>query len=413
MKKVDLKQAMKLSWILMLAVLVGFSSCKKDEDDNNDDNPTVVLDGMYVIGEATASTDYSDKQMMASTKNEVDQSDRAMLYELYIPLKGGKAFSINKVAGSTKTQYGPAADFAEVTVKDNDEPKDEPFWRGTLEATSTTFTVPTDGFYHVVVDMEVMKVAVARVVWGVIGAATPNGWGGSTVMTESAFNANTMEYTLTGVELAGGDWKFRYSNGWKILIDTTYNSGAGIRVNTNFGGSVTALEPGGANIVNTNPGVYDMKLAYTLGTGYTCTLTKTGDLPTTNWTGVQCDAVGTGVSMDNAAAMADTSSWNWGNVMVADNSGAPAVNGDVYTWTWSNIILEANEGFKLRTLNGVAPPSGGVNFDAGLEAVDHANSSTNVDPATTGNLSVTMKGTYTIVLTIDAADNDKKTITIN
>jgi hypothetical protein len=30
----------------------------------------------------------------------------------------------------------------------------------------------------------------ARVKWGVIGGATPDGWGGSTAMKESAFNLN-------------------------------------------------------------------------------------------------------------------------------------------------------------------------------------------------------------------------------
>ncbi|MBN2746958.1 MAG: hypothetical protein JXR34_09540 [Bacteroidales bacterium] len=410
MKKANLMQAMKLSWILVLAVLVGFSSCKKDDEDDDTTDPVIVLDGLYVKGDACASADYSDKQMMKSTKNEVDQSDRAMLYELYIPLKGGKTFSIAKVAGSTKTIYGPDADFAVVTTLDNDEPKDEEFRRGSLIETATTFTVPEDGFYHIVADMEVMKVVVARVVWGAIGAATPDGWGTSTVMTESAFDANKMEYTLTGVELRGGDWKFRYSNGWKIIIDTAYNSGAGIKVNTNFGGALDALVPGGSNIVNDAPGVYDVKLSYTLGTGYTATATKTGDLPLTDWTGVICDAVGTGVSVDNTNAIPDPSGWGWGNKLLAD--GAPVKVGDIYTWTWTNITLEANEGFKLRTENGVAPPAGGANFDAGLEAVDHALSSANVDPATSGDLKVSTKGVYNIVLTIDAGNSDAKKIII-
>jgi hypothetical protein len=410
MKKADLLKAMKLSWILVLAVMVGFSSCNKD-DDNNDDDPVVVLDGMYVIGAATdGGADYAEAQMMASTRNEVDQTDRAMLYELYIPLKGGEAFSISKVAGSTKTQYGPAADFAEVTTLDNDEPKDAPFWRGALEESTTTFSVPTDGFYHVVCDMEVMKVVVAKVQWGVIGAATPDGWGSSTDLTESAFNSKKMTYSITGMELRGGDWKFRYSNGWKIILDTLYNSGAGIKVNTNLGEAINDLTPGGNNIVNSDPGVYDITLEYELGKGYTATATKTGALPLTNWTGVICDAVGDGVSADNSSAIPDPSGWGWGNKLLAD--GAPTVNGDVYTWTWTNITLEASSGFKLRTENGVAPPTGGANFDAGLEAVDHANSSTHVNSATTGNLEVDTKGVYTITLTIDAADSDKKKIVI-
>lgn len=386
-----------------------FSSCKKDDPTTD---PVIVLDGLYVKGDATASSDFSAKQMMKSTRNEVNQADRADLYELYIPLKAGKTFSIVKVAGSTKTTYGPGSDFAVVTDLDNDEPHAAPFSRGTLAESTATFSVATDGFYHVVCDMGVMKVVVAKVEWGLIGAATPDGWGSSTALTESAFDLNKMEYTITGMELRGGDWKFRYSNGWKIILDTAYDGGngvIGIKVNTNLGGAVTALVPGGVNIVNSDPGVYDIKLAYTLGSGYTCTLTKTGGLPLTNWTGVICDAVGSGVSADNTNAIPDPSSWGWGNKLLAD--GAPTKVGDLYTWTWTGAILEADNGFKLRTENGVAPASGGANFDVGYSALDVAASSANVADDG-GNLKVTVKGAYNITLTIDAADNDAKKIVI-
>ena len=40
----------------------------------------------------------------------------------------------------------------------------------------TQFTVPEDGLYHVIVDTEVGVIAIAKVEWGLIGGATPNGW---------------------------------------------------------------------------------------------------------------------------------------------------------------------------------------------------------------------------------------------
>ncbi len=412
MKVLNFKNVLKLSSVLVLLAMVTFTACTKDPDPEPE--PVVVLDGIYVKGDAVAFSDFNEKAMMSSTKNEVGQVDRASLMELYIAVKATGGFNIVKVAGSTKTVYGPASDFAEVTNPTNDEPHSGVFFRGGIEESSAKFTVPEDGFYHVVFDTDLNKVVVARVHWGIIGAATANGWGGSTELVESAFDLNTTTWSIIGTELRSGDWKLRYSNGWKIELDTTLDDGngnIGVKVNTNFGGSIDDLVPGGANIVNSDPGVYDITLSYTLGSGYTLTATKTGGLPLTDWTGVICDAVGTGVSSDNTNAVPDPSSWNWGNKLLAD--GAPTKVGDVYTWTWSNIVLEANEGFKLRTENGVAPTTGGANFDAGLEAVDHANSSANVDPATSGNLQVNTKGTYTIVLTIDAADNDKKVITIN
>ncbi len=402
----------KLSWVLVLAALVTTSSCGKDNDEDPD--PVIVLDGYYVKGASVASADFSEKQMLKSTKNEVNQTDRAQLMELYIAVKAGEGFNIVKVAGSTQTVYGPGANYAVVANPTNDEPHSGAFSRGSIAETATKFTVPEDGFYHVIFDTEFNKVAVARVHWGLIGAATTGGWGASTDLTESAFDLNTTKWTATNMELRGGDWKLRYSNGWKLEIDTAANLGGGVKgvkVNTNFGGAIEALVPGGNNIVNAAPGMYSVELKYVLGTGYTLTMTKTADLPSTNWTGVVCDAVGTGVSSDNTTAILDPSGWGWGNKLLADNGGVPTVNGQVYTWTWTNMVIEANEGFKVRTENGVAPPTNGANFDAGFSAVDAAASSANaIDLG--GNLGVNTKATYTVTLEIDAANSDAKRIII-
>jgi hypothetical protein len=276
------------------------------------------------------------------------------------------------------------------------------------------FTVPADGMYHVVIDTELGKVAIMPVHWGLIGAATPNGWNGSTAMTESAFDLNVMTWTITDFELRGGDWKYRYSNGWKVGLDSTLDLGAGkkgVKVNTNFGKAVDDLENGGANIVNAVPGIYTATLDWTLEDGFSATLTKTGDLPLTNWTDVKLDAVGSGISVDNLDASDDTSGWNWGNVIVANNNGIPTKVGDVYTWTWTSVVLEANEGFKIRTLNGVAPPVNGANFDIGYSAVVTASSSSKVIDLSS-NLGVNEKGTFDMTIAIDAADGDTKKITI-
>lgn len=411
MKKNVFKKIFNFSW-LILAALLTFTACSDDDDDTTPDGE-IILDGIYIMGDATALDSYDTDGRFIVTKNEVNQEDRSTLLEKYIAISSTGTFKIMQVAGSAKTQLGPDTDFALVPTedRDTDEPSAEDFWRGSYTETSTEFSVPEDGLYHVVIDTEVGKVVVARVVWGVIGAATPDGWGTSTALTESAFDKETMTFSITDMELRGGDWKFRYSNGWKIEIDTMdVNPDNLVKVNTNYGSAVDALVAGGANIVNENPGVYDITMTWTLAGGTSAVATKTADLPLTNWTDVICDAVGTGVSADNVDAIADPSSWGWGNKLLADD--VPVKVGDVYTWTWTNIVLEANEGFKLRTENGVAPAGGnGANFDVGYSAVDTESSSDLVADAS-GNLSVTAKGTFVITLTIDAADNDSKTIVI-
>jgi hypothetical protein len=400
--------------LVMLTALAVFTSCKKD--DNNDGNKVLVEDGFYIKGGATALTDLDIKGMMKVTKNEVLQEDRPGLFELYIAVSNSsEGFNIELVAGSKTKTFGPGSDFALSTEKwENDEPGVN-FYRGSYAESTIPFTVASSGLYHVVIDTFLGKAAVMPVHWGIIGGATSNGWGGSTALTESAFDLNTISFSLTNFELRGGDWKFRYSDGWKVDLDTILDLGSGkkgVKVNTNFGGTIDALVAGGDNIVNANPGLYDLTLVWTLGVGTKATLTKKGDLPLTNWADVVLDAVGDGISADNTSATDDISSWNWGNVIIADNAGIPSKVGDVYTWIWTGVVLEADQGFKIRTLNGNTPSNGnGANFDVGFSAVEVAASSSKVVD-NSGNLSVNAKGTFNMKIVIDAADADSKTITI-
>ena len=187
MKKIMLKLAMLLSMAVMVALVFSVTSCSKDDDE--EEPPVVVLDGSYVFGGSTALATYDTKGMFKVTRNEVNQTDRSTLLELYIAIKGGApGFNIATVAGNVKTFLNAGADFHVVGEAERiaDEPKVD-FWRGsyTESATATAYTVPSDGLYHVVIETKLKKVAIIPVVWGVIGAATPGGWGGSQLCLHS------------------------------------------------------------------------------------------------------------------------------------------------------------------------------------------------------------------------------------
>ncbi|MEA3450340.1 MAG: hypothetical protein U9Q83_00385, partial [Bacteroidota bacterium] len=262
---------------LVLAVGVVFSSCDPKEDPPP---PSQVEDGIYVAGDATADTALNIKALMSTTRNEVLQETRSTLYELYIALDGSKGFNIVVVEGGESTTYGPGADFALVAEEDldNEEPQ-AGLWKGSYEETNTQFQVADDGLYHVIIDTELGKAAIAKVEWGVIGGATPGGWGGNTVLTESAFDLENMTFETAGMILVIDQFKFRYSDGWKIILDTVVDLGGGdkgVKVNTNFGGTVDALVPGGDNIENTVNGIYTVTMDWVYGVGMTASLVKTG-----------------------------------------------------------------------------------------------------------------------------------------
>lgn len=281
MKNVLFKWSNLAMLLLALMSVNSIQSCKDDDDDSG--NPNVVEDGLYVKGAGTALADFDIKGLFKATKNEVLQTERSALQELYIPVKAGAAgFNIVKVAGTARTVYGPGADFKKIpdTELDPEEPK-EGLWKGDLTVSNSVFTVPEDGLYHVIVDLELNKVAIAKVSWGLIGGATPGGWSNNTPMS-TAFDLNKMVFTATDVLMLKNDYKFRYSNGWKIVLDANLDLGGGkkgVKANSNLGGSLAAPTAGGDNIANAVYGVYKFVITYELGKGYTITGDKTADGP--------------------------------------------------------------------------------------------------------------------------------------
>lgn len=376
-----------------------------------------VIDGWYVVGTATACHEVNENAMMHITRNEVTQQIDPDVLELYIPvMAGGEGFNIVEVSDGDIHTYGPAQDFTTVVNGRIDEPQ-IPFQRGSYEESNDPFTVPEDGMYHIAIFTVTMKAAVVPVHWGMIGTATVNAWNFSVPMEESGFDLSEMSWENDSMILLNGEWKYRYSDGWKVFLDTTYELGngmIGVGVNANFGGSVDSLVPGGENIPNYVPGLYSSVMEYVLGEGYQASLTFIDSLPITNWVGVVCDAVGTGISPDNALAIPDPSSWNWGYQLIADNGGVPNNIGNLYTWTWESIILEAYEGFKLRTLNGLPSPINNIYFDAGYLELNVAASAPQIisGGAPYYNLIATEKASYTIILHIDAENNDVREIII-
>ncbi len=273
--------------LLLLGLPLLFSSC--DEKDytqiiKSSKDEVLVLDGMYLTGDGTALTTPQNAGRLRVAKNEAVQEERASLYDLYVAVKAGsEGFNIVTVEGSDTKSWGPSSDFAEIPVENrhNDEPKNGSLQKGSITETQSPFTVPEDGLYHVAYDTELNVVTVAQVKWGLIGAATPGGWSGDTEMPMQAFDLNTIEFKKEGVEMIKGDFKLRYSGGWKIFLDQEYDLGEGkkgVSVNTNFGGTINSLVAGGDNITWTENGVYTVTFTWTLGQDPSVNFEKTGDL---------------------------------------------------------------------------------------------------------------------------------------
>jgi hypothetical protein len=267
------KNFLKFMFFAAFAAVASFSfiSCKPEEVIEEE----IVLDGFYISGEACAFTTVTKLGQMKATPVESDNnSARVGLNEIYIALEANKNFTITEVAGATKTVYGPGVGFASVDqVAANDE-MGAKIQKGKFAA-GGTFKVPTSGLYHVVVDKQTMNIVIMPVLkWAIIGGATPLGWSDNDMALKGAFSKDSMVFEIKDLTLLAGDFKFRHSGAWKQTIVAE----PVIKVNTNFGGTMAALVPGGANIplVKADNGKYTVTARWTKEKGMLITMLKTG-----------------------------------------------------------------------------------------------------------------------------------------
>ncbi len=164
-------------------------------------------------------------------------------------------------------------------------------------------------------------------------------------------------------------------------------AGLFISVNTNFGGAVNALVPGGSNIYNSDPGIYTCNLTYTVGSTYSATLIKTGSIPPVDYTNIQMGIIG------DSYLKQDGTQANWD-----ENFGTtlPAVAGTNYTWTY-NVNFIGYHDFKFRQ----GFDWSGINI--GYPEVTMAGAAASYFTNDGGNFRVVSSGNFTMVLKIEAA----------
>ena len=370
----------KLSSFLCGLAVVGmmFTSC----DDNGKQPPvvTIVEDGFYVVGEASAiaslEAEGAEVAIMANGTNEnASNAAREGMYEKYIALEGGKPFQLVLKEGATETVYG--AELAEVKLEGNEQPNIT-VQRGKM-VENTTMQVKENGLYHIVLDLnldgslEDKLILVAPVEWGVRGGM--NGWG-FTAGTRSEFNKTTMTYTWTDQELsAGGKFKFAYGGGWKIELNaladaTDANDARYIKANTNLGENAL---PGGADIAVEGAGTYTITLTYNLAQGaiansykYEVKMTAASALPSEMY--MIGDAIG---------------GWDWAGDYIVSMTPVHSAEGAF----WTIKPLEAGKPFKFCPVKDWNGDFTGLGEDSGYVVAD-------------GNCSVEADGIYMIYVDV-------------
>ncbi len=134
---------------------------------------------------------------------------------------------------------------------------------GAASTSGGDITIPAAGYYRIRLDLLSMMYEVIPAEWGLIGSATPGGWGADTDMN---YDTDLKVWKL-GVNLqGGGEIKFRANDDWAL----------------NYGdnGLDGSLEEGGGNIPIVDDGFYSVTLDLESTPGiYTYTLEFLGASP--------------------------------------------------------------------------------------------------------------------------------------
>lgn len=347
----------KIAIFMSALALAAFSfvSCDK-EGANNAGDDELILDGVYVYGEATCLDKLTEKGMFAKALNENDNlSVVAGLWEKYVALEAGKPFVIAEVKSGVTTEYG-ADELAPVETTGADwSISGVTVTEGTFKAGST-FTVEESGMYHVVVYTLTKKISIIPVAaWTMNANGVPTEKEDGTIewnrTLNAEFNKSKMVFTLENAEMTS-TFKFQYGNGWKYTIDDTVEPI--IKVGTNFGasevkfdGSVNALATCGADIKVTraNKAVYTVELIWEMskGLGYTLKLTKTGDVELADPATYTLGLIGSMTDWASDIPFAYVADTNW-TYEVANQTIPAGATFKVRTiGKWDDIVLGYNE----------------------------------------------------------------------
>ncbi|MEC4004612.1 SusE domain-containing protein [Flavobacterium sp. SUN052] len=160
-------------------------------------------------------------------------------YEGYVYLDGAYKFVAPDASGNVN--WG------------NPDWGDDGSFSGVLALTGESDCNNPAGYYRVKANTTTLTYSTELTNWGIVGAATPGGWGSSTQLT---YNPTTKKWEGI-MPMTAGEFKFRANQAWTI----------------NYGGDPAALSQDGSNLSVAADGTYKVELDLSNARAYTYTLT--------------------------------------------------------------------------------------------------------------------------------------------
>lgn len=272
-----------LTMMLMVAALGFIASCGTDDAD-----PVIAViegvnvgDGFYI---APAGVDALAGGILKTATVDgpsFGALERSGFMQGYMFLAAG---SYNMVEIATKQIVNTFGGTLEaITTVNNAECETSGYSLVKVAKDGAAFSVAADGLYVVVYDTQTAEIAFDQIeTAGIIGGATPEGWGADTKMTGTV-SATGGSWNVEGVTLDKNQMKIRFNCRWaidrRLDIAVDFANDNGYSFFTNFGNTVENLLPGneGPNMEIPERGIYTVGLTWDPTAGFVASLTKTGE----------------------------------------------------------------------------------------------------------------------------------------
>lgn len=272
-----------LSMLLGFAIIMGISSCKKDEIVITPDEGIPVADGFYITVSGVDPTSVGLLVAEEVSIPDFKKEFRDGLVGGYLFLAAGDYTVVEIVSKEIKQTIGGSAE----TITDalsgcslND------YTLITAAVDGAAFSIANAGVYKVTYDALTSEIVLAEIVnFGLIGSATDGGWGADqTLLLQGSSSETSTVFEGADIVLRAGEYKIRFNCRWNM--DRRIDSGApssstnGYELFTNFGGTLSVLDPGGSNLVldAADEGTYTVTITFDAN-GIGLALTRTGDVP--------------------------------------------------------------------------------------------------------------------------------------
>lgn len=284
MKKIKL-----FSLLLALATLTfTFSSCSDDEPTITVDEGLAVADGFYF---AKVGEDPSIAQLTSSTVDApgFGAMSREGFVQGYAYLTAGSYNMVEVVNKELVNTYGGTLSTVSGVDVDNAihnaecDADNSSYSLVDAAVDGAAFSISSDGLYVMAYDATLGEIVYDQITSaGIIGAATPGGWGADTELATASVTADGATWTQENVTVDVGEMKFRFNCRWAIdrrLTTDDFDNANGYSFFTNFANSIDQLLPGneGSNIENSEYAVYTIVMTWDPALGFSATMTKTGE----------------------------------------------------------------------------------------------------------------------------------------